>query len=1628
MAQPAYGGAVTFVARPDRHLRRVAVAIAAAATLAAPAATQAASAGLPELSYGGGDGEVDTTVAGARLVPTAILVPPAGDGSSYVLARAYTDLTTHTAVVVKLTATGIPDPAFGGGDGIAEVPGLRALDVPDSVEPYSAMRGRPLALTTDGLLVGGSDSSDHAVVTKLQLSGAVATGFGTGGTATVSSDTSAVAAVAVRANGNVVAAGTVAGSPGWGIFLSERSATGAATTALDGDGFVTRDPISGANALDRIVDLHVRSSGPVVVARDAITAGGDPNAGTLSAVDQYTTAGVLDTSFNGDGVIDVGTTVFPSRLVTQPGGGFVIAQGRTDTPSPTPGVTSRVVDADGLGDATVRTAVWGTQLIRPATGVPLSDGSVALFGRRVDDGPRTATVRLTPAGLADTRWAPGAVTPGLGGVSSAAGDGLVTDAGPTPDGRAVLAVVQRSGVGTVPLTVAKVGLNGAPVASLTATPNTPLGPQATVTFSATGTVDPDGPTDSRTYRFDVDGDGTVDETTSSPTIQRVLTGSISKTASVKVTDSLGAEGAAATATYTVGDGTVPTTPEPTTPEPTTPTTPPTSTPERPFEVTPFPSVFTPPAAQTGSLTAPLIGSFVTNAVARAVGTPVQVGDVTITPSTPDEGDRVRIEFTVDLRGGNTATVCRVIASSCATLAGATITRAAGKATVTTSIQTTGPITLARFRVNNGTFEVEVPVTVQARALGTVPDYDIVGVELTQGVQRDTASARPGAPERRAAYDGVTLAGTAHEWGHDPVLSGEVPRARIIVWVVAHGIRGKTAPAPELYVSLGRSHAMSNGYAVRYGRPNLLRAPNTVPVTAAVGVSPELRADIAKAYVYEWKPDIKVPEITARVVGATQCDGCAGANDEIKILRPRVAVSRMRPTNVVSVYKNGSSAFVPDDAPLTRAPTPGRLRCLVGPGGNASAEDCQKLKQRLQDEAPAGGEPYRPNDRFFTESGGPLASLTPFILGATPAGQAIVPAGSDAFTTAMYAHAAVLGSGLSQTKATVALTAECVQTAQRCEPGTSVLAPNLVGLGLGPVAVARNGGAFTKNGLARSLNLAWGLAPASGRGGAVGAARWAPDETGYLNGHAAEIVDGPTGARRPGNAWAPTTARTADCGNEDLRDLSGACGALPTPNGDNGTWISPRRWDALLVGATEQRELVNGNTVSSGATIACPYRAINTTFYAAGLGALCPPPAGLFDPRTPTNRPFDKDATAARAATRAATAGVDATGTRTADLTALSVTLRTSGTKVVGFGSTPIPATSAQVIAAVTTEGPVTFRTVNADGGEMAKAGATPTALDLGAAYDGPTDPDVVASTLLPMGSEVAGIEAIVDGKVVARLARGGAPTGAFVSPAPGTTLPRSGQVTIDARLSDPDRDGVLSRIEASADGGATWATVATSGVANDLRIDAATLPPSAAGAGRLRVLAADGFQTTTLTSGPLTFPGPALALRITGAPESTKQAWRLERGDATVLTAEITGRTADTVRWRTSKGRVVGKGLTFQPGRLRSGSHTLTATVQDGKTRIRSAPLRVRVVPSAPVPVVLAVRKRRGCGAVSVRVATDVAATVKAGRRTLGKTRASGRAPATRTVRVPAPCGTRSVKITLVGPLGQQTHKLALRR
>ena len=632
-------------------------------------------------------------------------------------ARRKTDL-DHDAVVIKLTADGALDPLFGGGDGIAELPDdFLALDVPAAFEPYAATAGRPLLVAADGLYVAGSDAGGRAAVVKLHRDGSgPVLSWGAGGTRVLVSDASAAASLAPRPDGRLVVAGTTVVGPGTGLFLAELTAGGALSGAP-----AVRDPSPAASDLDRIVDLHIQATGGVVLARDVVSTLGDPQAPGPAAIERLTN-GVVDAAAT------LGAPVNLARLTPLPGSGFAIVGGAGAT------VRSLVVDADLAGDGAVRVAAWGIDQLRPATALAAADGSLALFGRRVDDGARTVSARLKPDGAADLRWNPAGAT-GLATVGAGLGEGRVVDA--VPEEHTALALVSRLDGATV----ARVTLNGAPAAALTATL---AGSQ--LTLDASATTDPDGPA-ALTYAFDVDADGTVDATAASSSLTRSVSGA--GTATVYATDALGRRSELASAPYGA-------TPPPPPPVALTPTFPPSIN-----------SVLTPSNVLTAPLVAALIQRVIPGSLAAVtLAPPVQVGGLTVDPERPRDGDRVSVSFRVNVRTSGDATVCRVVVVTCATTPGAIVARDGNVVTVRATVTANAPQSLARFRVtNSGGNTLEVPVAFAVAPPQTVPDYDIVGVELSQGVQRETASARPAPPERDAPYDGVTLAGTRGEWGH-----------------------------------------------------------------------------------------------------------------------------------------------------------------------------------------------------------------------------------------------------------------------------------------------------------------------------------------------------------------------------------------------------------------------------------------------------------------------------------------------------------------------------------------------------------------------------------------------------------------------------------------------------------------------------------------------------------------------------------------------------------------------------------------------------------------------------------------------------------------------------------------------
>ncbi|MEA2467864.1 MAG: hypothetical protein QOJ57_1990 [Thermoleophilaceae bacterium] len=201
------------------------------------------------------------------------------------------------AVLARLEADGDPDPLFGSA-GVVE----------DAVPSAGGGRIGALAQAADGtiLVAGTRDQNEGArfVVLRYRPAGGLDPAFGTGGSATVDSGlgSSSATAIAVRADGEIVAAGQA----GEQFALVRMLANGDLLSAS----YESPPASAGVRALSLLVD------GRIVVAGR----GTNINGRDLVALGRYTTDGRPDPAFGSDGfVMDRGATAASGLAVDESG-------------------------------------------------------------------------------------------------------------------------------------------------------------------------------------------------------------------------------------------------------------------------------------------------------------------------------------------------------------------------------------------------------------------------------------------------------------------------------------------------------------------------------------------------------------------------------------------------------------------------------------------------------------------------------------------------------------------------------------------------------------------------------------------------------------------------------------------------------------------------------------------------------------------------------------------------------------------------------------------------------------------------------------------------------------------------------------------------------------------------------------------------------------------------------------------------------------------------------------------------------------------------------------------------------------------------------------------------------------
>ncbi|MBM4781046.1 MAG: hypothetical protein GQE15_25410, partial [Archangiaceae bacterium] len=218
----------------------------------------------------------------------------------------------NDVVVVGLTTTGALDAAFGTGGVFRHHGAANGNTVTNSSE-----RAFAIARQTDGKLVvvgaGATGTTiaagDDLVVYRLNTNGTLDTSFDgdgiavTGAASPAGTRNDSGRAVAIQSDGRIVVAGYSSDGTGTSgnprITVWRFTAAGALDTTFNGTGFFA-DPnsVSLLNVNEQRLGLAIDSSGRIYVTGTRFVAG----TGFDLAIYRFTGGGVLDTSFDGDGV------------------------------------------------------------------------------------------------------------------------------------------------------------------------------------------------------------------------------------------------------------------------------------------------------------------------------------------------------------------------------------------------------------------------------------------------------------------------------------------------------------------------------------------------------------------------------------------------------------------------------------------------------------------------------------------------------------------------------------------------------------------------------------------------------------------------------------------------------------------------------------------------------------------------------------------------------------------------------------------------------------------------------------------------------------------------------------------------------------------------------------------------------------------------------------------------------------------------------------------------------------------------------------------------------------------------------------------------------------------------------
>jgi uncharacterized delta-60 repeat protein len=368
------------------------------------------TAGVPDPLFGGGDGIVTTPIGPGDDRAAALVVQ--GDGK-LVVAGTSSNGSDDDFALVRYAKDGSPDAAFGGGDGIVSTPVGSGDDVAAALV---LQNGKPLA--------AGSSSEGPALV-RYTTTGGLDPGFGGGGVMASDAFGYEIAALALQGT-KPVAAGFSGDGVQDDVALARYTAAGALDRTFTSLAGWALTPIGGFD--DRANAVAVQSD------RRVVAAGSSYPTASISNIDfavaRYNTNGTLDRRFSGDGMTTtaVGAIDEAFALVVQKDGKLVVA-GESDTKFALvryqrDGSLDTTFDGDGIVTTLIDTSSGSNAL------VVQPDGKLVAAGWRIDGAGPTefAVVRYNADGSLDTTFDGDGIATTAVGSGDAAANALIRQA------------------------------------------------------------------------------------------------------------------------------------------------------------------------------------------------------------------------------------------------------------------------------------------------------------------------------------------------------------------------------------------------------------------------------------------------------------------------------------------------------------------------------------------------------------------------------------------------------------------------------------------------------------------------------------------------------------------------------------------------------------------------------------------------------------------------------------------------------------------------------------------------------------------------------------------------------------------------------------------------------------------------------------------------------------------------------------------------------------------------------------------------------------------------------------------------------------------------------------------------